>query len=111
MQPDDLSKVFQEGAVFLPEDGPAAGIQNDPSGCCKPAECFSLEFPKVSLALVGENLSDAFAHLGGDNIVAVEEFMSQSSGKPSTEGALSASHETDEDDVWIHVTILGPVVA
>jgi hypothetical protein len=103
VEPDRGADGAEDLPVHGAQDRAAARGQNDRGGSDQPLQGIGFPFPEAFLALLGEKIADAPAICRlDDQLVAVEEFVSQSRGKPPADAAFAAAHEADEDNVPGH---------
>ena len=106
MQPNHGPDSLEQVAVLLAKDGASARGEDDALGADKLLQFRGLAIPEAFLALLGEEVGDALARSGDDQIIAVEEVIPEARRQPSADAALAAAHEADEDDIGIHDSIL-----
>ena len=106
MEPDHGADAAQEITVLGAEDRAAAGGEDNLGGVEEFSQLRGLPLPEALLALLGEDLGDAFFRPRGDQVVAVEEVVTEASRQPAADAAFAASHEADQDDVGTHEPIL-----
>lgn len=101
-EPDDVAEFAEELAVFFPAYDPAAGRDDVTGVLVEGVEDIGLDVAEGFLTFGGEDFGDGAALLFDDEVVGVGERVAEGLGKVSSDGGLTGSHKSDEDNVPLH---------
>ena len=89
--------------VIAPRGEPPARRNHGFAACCdRPFERLALRFAEPRLAFVTEDIGDGGSRLLLDQRVGIHETDAQPARQLASEGALAASHVTDQEEGFHH---------
>lgn len=101
-KPHDVAEFPEKLAVFGPADDSAAGGDDVPGVSIERLKEFGLHVAEGLFTLFLKDLRDGPPILLHDEVVGVNERVAEGLGEISSDGGLSRSHKSDEDNVLLH---------
>lgn len=101
-EPDDVAEFAEKFSIFFPSDDATAGGDDVAGVFVEGMEDVGFDVAEGLLAFGGEDFGNGAALLFDDDVVRVDERVAESLGKVSSDGGLTGSHKSDEDNVPLH---------
>lgn len=101
-EPDDVSELPEDLAVFLSDDDAAAGGDDGAFVIEEVGEDGGFAVAEGGFAFVCKDGGNGFAGFFLDEVVGIDEGVVEHLGQFATDGGLTSPHESDQHDVLRH---------